>query len=114
QVKDAANATASKALSLTINAPTLSVTTSSLPSGVLASPYSAALTASGGTGAYSWSLTAGALPLGLTLGADGTITGIPLLPGTSNFTVQVRDAAGATAAKALSIAITTTPVVITT
>jgi len=114
QVKDAANATATKALSITINAPTLTVTTTSLPSATPASQYSASLTANGGTGAYSWTLVSGALPLGLSLASDGTITGIALLPGTSNFTVQVRDAAGATATKALSITVTASPVTITT
>jgi large repetitive protein len=114
QVKDSANATASKALTLTVNPPALTVTTTTLAPATLLTPYSQTLTASGGAGGNTWTLTSGALPPGLSLGQDGTIAGSPLLPGTANFTVQVRDSANATASKALTLVVTATPVVIST
>jgi hypothetical protein len=50
------------------------------------------MTASGGTPAYTWSVTAGALPAGLTLAATtGIISGTPSANGTSNFTATVTD-----------------------
>jgi putative Ig domain-containing protein len=89
----------------------LAVATTSLPSGVVGSPYSAQLKATGGDGGYTWSVETGALPPGLTLNATtGAITGTPTAAGTSNFTVAVTDPtlapAGQQATAALSIAIT--------
>jgi hypothetical protein len=56
----------------------LRVATSSLPPGEVGVPYSAQLTASGGKPPYKWSISAGALPPGLTLNsATGVISGIP-------------------------------------
>jgi hypothetical protein len=51
---------------LTIIAP-LTITTTSLSNGVAGTPYSQTLTAIGGTAPYTWQLTAGTLPAGLTL-----------------------------------------------
>jgi hypothetical protein len=71
----------------------LSITTSSLPSGVVGQKYSAQLQASGGTPPLSWSILAGMLPAGLALDpASGLISGTPTAPGTSSFTAQVSDA----------------------
>jgi hypothetical protein len=86
----------------------LSVTTTSLPGGTVGTAYTATLQATGGTLPYSWSVTSGALPAGLSLNAaTGAITGTPTTAATANFTVQVQDSASpaATATKALSIAV---------
>ena len=57
---------------------TLMITTGSLPNGQVNVPYNATLAASGGTTPYTWSLTSGTLPAGLTLNAStGTISGTP-------------------------------------
>lgn len=98
-----------QAMSAFVNVPlSLAVTTSSLPGGVVGSAYSATLAATGGASPYTWSVTAGTLPAGLSLSAStGTISGTPTVSGTSNFTVQVRDAAASTATRALSIVIST-------
>lgn len=86
----------SGALALPIQTPQpLSISPSSLPSGSTAAPYSAALSASGGIPPYSWQLTSGQLPQGLSLNpSSGAITGTPILVipvGSSSFTVQVTD-----------------------
>jgi len=52
---------------------------------------------------YTWSISSGALPAGLTL-SGGTISGTPTNGGTS-FTVQVTDNIGFAATKELSITI---------
>jgi hypothetical protein len=63
---------------LTVNALTpLSVTTSSLPNGQVGNVYSTTLAASGGITPYSWTLTSGMLPSGLSLASNGAITGTP-------------------------------------
>ena len=115
QVSDANSVTATQPLSITVVPPALTVTTTSLPSGTQNAAYSATLTATGGTTPYSWSITVGTLPAGLTLAsATGVISGTPTGTGTSNFTVQVTDTNSATATKALSITVGATPPTVTT
>lgn len=105
-----------KTTTLTINlVPPPSVTTASLTVGTVGTAYSATLVAANGVAPYTWSVTVGTLPAGLTLAAGtGAITGTPTAFGTSSFTVQVKDADNFTATAALSIKINPAPVVITT
>ena len=91
-------------LTLTVQAPALVITTSSLPAGAVGDPYNQALVASGGTGVYSWTLTAGVLPGGLALSTAGVISGSPTALGTFNFTVQV-SSGSETVSRDLSITI---------
>jgi parallel beta-helix repeat protein len=70
--------------------PPLVITSTSLPSGVVGSPYSAQLTASGGSGSYVWSAV-GTLPPGLTLSPAGALTGTPTVAGDYTFTLRVAD-----------------------
>ena len=74
------------ACSVTINA-------AALPSsGVVATPYTGALSATGGTSPYTWSLQFGALPTGLVLNpATGAVTGTPTAVGTYSFTLKASD-----------------------
>ncbi len=85
----------------------LSVTTRSLPAGTVGLAYSATLAATGGTTPYSWAVTTGTLPPGLSLDAStGTITGVPTAPGATKFTVTLTDSTTPTpktAARVLSI-----------
>ena len=111
--------TASANLSITITATALKVTTTSLPTGVTNNSYSTTLQASGGVQSYSWSLINGtSLPNGLSLNANGTISGTPTATGTTNFTVQVMDSETPTAQTAsanLSISINNSaPLTLTT
>ena len=83
----------------------LAVATSSLPDATVGTPYSAQLQAAGGTPPYTWSVSAGLLPAGLSLGSSGAISGTPSADGTFNFTVQVEDSQAMTAIKDLSIVV---------
>ena len=95
----------SASVTVTVTLPT--VTTSSLPTGVVNAAYpSTQLTASGGASPYTWSLTAGSLPTGLApLSSAGIISGTPAATGTFHFTVQVKDSLGNTNTAALAITI---------
>jgi polysaccharide export outer membrane protein len=60
--------------------------------------YNSSVVALGGTGAYRFAITGGALPAGITLNpATGAISGTPTADGTFSYTVQVTDSAGAIA-----------------
>ncbi len=95
----------SSVLTQTINSGPQVVTTS-LSSGTAGTSYSATLAATGGTAPYTWSISTGSLPTGLSLTASaGTIGGTPAVGGTSNFAVQVTDANNVTTTQPLSIVI---------
>ena len=63
------------------------ITTVSLPSGVVGTPYSGTLAVANSL-AVTWSVESGSLPEGLTLGSDGSITGTPSAAGVSTFTAK--------------------------
>jgi hypothetical protein len=78
-------------LSITIVTP-LVITTTSLADGVVGAPYTQTLAATGGDANYTWTLSSGILPAGLSLSSSGVISGTPtsITNGTS-FVVQVQD-----------------------
>jgi hypothetical protein len=87
-----------------------SITTTALAGGTVGLRYTDALTASGGTGPYLWSIVSGALPAGVTLDpATGSLSGVPPKAGLASFTAQVTDAASHLATAALSINVGATP-----
>lgn len=69
---------------------TLTISPATLPNGVVGDAYTQTLAASCGTAPYSFSVSAGALPNGLTLQQNGTLAGTPTAAGTFNFTIQRR------------------------
>jgi uncharacterized protein (TIGR03437 family) len=79
------------------------ITTSPLPQGTVGVAYLQTLSATGGSSPYTWSVTSGALPGGLTLASGGSISGTPSVTGSFNFTVQVRDSTAATATATLAL-----------
>lgn len=54
-------------------------------------PVNVKQTASGGSGTFTWAISKGALPSGLTLAPDGTIAGTPGVAGRYTFTMTVSD-----------------------
>ena len=92
-------------VSVTSN-PAVVVTTTSLADGVQGSAYSETLSAMGGDGTYTWSITNGLLPTGLILNAStGEISGTPTVAETQNFTVEVVSGDRQTMQQALSITV---------
>ena len=84
--------------------------TGSPPNGSVGVPYASCFAASGGTPPYSFAITSGALPPGLSLGPlTGCITGTPSTAGAFSFIATVTDSLGATAS--VSPSITITPVI---
>ncbi len=111
-VIDFAGTRATKTYAVTIAGPSLTVTTTSLPAGVVGTAYSASLSASGGVQPYTW--TATGLPAGLSVSAAGSITGAPTTAGNFTVGVTVKDANGTTASASLALAVSAAPLTITT
>ena len=80
--------------------------------GVIGTPYNISLAATGGAGTLSYSISAGALPGGLTINAAGSIVGTPTAAGTFNFTVLASDAFGDSQTQSYSIKVNYPPVAI--
>ncbi len=108
---------ASADLSITVTMAPLMINTVSLPAATGDVSYSAKLAVAGGIRPYTWSVTGGALPVGLSLNPDtGVISGKPTAPGTAVFRVNVSDAESpsASASQGLNITVTVTPLAVTT
>ncbi len=81
----------------------LNITTNLLNNGVINTPYSQTLIASGGLPPQVWSAISGALPPGVSLSSGGTLSGTPTSVGTFTFTVQVVDQTGTVMTRTYSI-----------
>jgi hypothetical protein len=113
QVTDSINSTAGGVFTLTVNAAPAISTTSPLKNGDVRVPYSQTFAVAGGTGPFTWSVSSGTLPVGLSLSSAGVLSGTPFSNATSNFTIMVTDADGATATKAFVVTIRYTPTIAT-
>jgi hypothetical protein len=84
-----------KQFSITIQKPgVLQITPAALPAGTAGTPYAPiTIGATGGIQPYNWKLIGGQLPPGMSLAANGVLSGTPTLatPSPDQFTVQVQD-----------------------
>jgi hypothetical protein len=100
---DSLSATGSQAYTVTINT-AVSIVTLQLPNAVQGQPYNQTIVASGGSGGYTFSKTAGSFPGGITLSTAGILSGTPGGSGGAvNFTVTVTDSVGGTAVRVYGI-----------
>ena len=84
--------TQSQAYTLAVIAPTIALSPATLPNDQVGQSYSQTLTGSGGTAPYTnFTISAGAMPPGLTISPSGTISGIATGGGLYSFTVQAKD-----------------------
>jgi C1A family cysteine protease len=93
-VKDGAGDSDTRQYNFTIN-PALTITTTSLPYGIVDEPYSEQLTSAGGTGSHTWTDKNGDLyGTGLTLSSDGLVSGTVTEKQTISFIARVEDQVG--------------------
>ncbi|HEY0156995.1 MAG TPA: ice-binding family protein [Thermoanaerobaculia bacterium] len=95
---DANGCEGTRAYSVTVGpvvCPTITLSPTTLPAATAGSPYSEAVTASGGTPPYVYTLRSGALPDGFTLNpATGAVAGVTSETGSFNFEIRATDAGG--------------------
>jgi uncharacterized protein (TIGR03437 family) len=102
---DSTGASAVGSFSVTIAPLAVTITTPSpLSFGMVDVDYPGqVITASGGIAPYTFEITEGSLPAGLTFGANGSISGVPASSGQSTFTVTATDVEGTKSSATLAI-----------
>ena len=96
-------------LTLVVNAAAITVTPTTLPNVMAGVAYDRSLSATGGAGTYSYAVTAGTLPSGITLSSAGRISGRSFAVGNHAFTVTATDSFGNTGSVALRLIILARP-----
>ncbi len=98
---------ASRSYTVTILPPCLGMALNPaiLPDSTVGAAYNQTLTATGEAPPYTFTISAGNLPMGLSLAANGALTGVPTAVGTYNFSVQAGNAGGCTATQAYTVTI---------
>lgn len=85
------------------NTGTLTITTTTLPTAQATVFYNQQLSATGGTPGYTWILTNGQFPPGISMSTSGLVSGTPINSGIYSFSVQATDTQGLTTATTLTI-----------
>jgi lysophospholipase L1-like esterase len=86
----------------------LVITQAQLPYFTLNNAYNLQLTTSGGAFPYTYTVTSGTLPAGVTLSPEGVLSGTPATLQTYSFTIQSRDSKGITVSKSFTGDVTDT------
>lgn len=102
---DANGQSGSRVYNVNVAAPTVTLVPPGLPGGVVGIAYRQALSAQGGVAPYAFAVASGALPTGLSLGADGAISGTPSTIGAFVFTVTATDSLGFTGTREYTVAV---------
>ena len=93
---DGLNTSAPATVTVTVQAATVTLDATAPADATGSAAYTHAFTASGGTAPYTFAQVAGALPDGLALAADGTLSGTPTASGTFAFTIEATDSSTGT------------------
>ncbi|MCX6854571.1 MAG: putative Ig domain-containing protein [Verrucomicrobia bacterium] len=113
QAQDTLMVNGTRSYTFIVASTALAITTSAtLPAGTQGGAYSQALAGSGGTAGYTWSVTSGSLPGGISLSSAGVLSGTPSAPSSSSFTVRLADSGGLTSSLTMSLQIQASPIVI--
>lgn len=105
QALDVNMATTSQELTLIVNSAPV-IARNSLPHGKVGKNYSQFIPVAGGTSPYTWTVSAGSLPSGLSLDSDtGIISGTPDQIDTETFTIEVQDSNSSTTSKTFTLVV---------
>jgi RHS repeat-associated protein len=104
-VTDATGCPGSKAYTLSVVCPAITIAPATLPPATTGTAYNQTLTATGGQPNPTFELATGALPTGLTLSPTGVLSGTPTASGTFTFSVRATDATGCQGTRAYTFAV---------
>lgn len=104
-ITDANGAPATVTLVIHYLAPDLVFSPAKLPAGAVGARFERRLGVTGGHGPYTFEVTQGKLPDGITLGKSGLLIGTPTQAGTYHFVVKVTDRDGAFTTKSFTLVI---------
>ena len=93
---DSLSATGSRPYTVAVGTFSLAVQPNTLPNGTQGVAYNQTLTAVGGNPPYTFTLSSGTLPTGVSLASDGTMSGTPSAAGSFTFIIQAQDGTGDT------------------
>ncbi|KUM23972.1 hypothetical protein AU467_32090 [Mesorhizobium loti] len=92
-----AGTSAPATVTITVSPPTIAYTPANPPTGTVGVAYSQSVAgATGGAAPYTYTVVAGTLPSGLTLAANGTLSGTPTTAGPYSFSVRATDSSTGT------------------
>jgi hypothetical protein len=106
-IADPAGVEATATVMVTVTS--ITITPASLPSAQVGVNYSQQLTASGGAGPYTFTISSGTLPAGLSLSSGGLLTGTPTVGGSFTFTAQVTDSTNSTGNQSFTLIVNQPP-----
>jgi hypothetical protein len=105
RVTDAAGSVVTRSLTIAVAIP-VRILTTGLATATVGDVHLNGLSASGGIGTITWTLTGGVLPAGLVLGSDGILSGTATGPaGSYLITVTATDSLGSRASMQLALAV---------
>lgn len=104
-VVDVKGCKGSQTFTITIDCAAITIAPTSLSAGKVGISYSQTLTASGGTAPYSFALTGGSLPNGLSLSSNGAISGTPTVAGNFSFTITATDSSSCKGSQSFTLQI---------
>ncbi|WP_372018405.1 autotransporter domain-containing protein [Pseudoxanthomonas sp. 10H] len=93
---DAYSTSTAATVSITVSAPAVAIDTATLPATTAGTAYVQALSASGGAAPYSYAVTSGALPAGMSLSASGELSGTPTVAGAFTVGITISDSSTGT------------------
>lgn len=112
-VTDFFDTTAQRSFFLTVFPELRIPTNPNLPTGITNQFYSRQIYAEGGITPYAFSLASGDLPSGISLSANGVVSGVASQPGTFSFVVEVTDSQGIQVQKTFRLTISNLYIVTT-
>lgn len=105
KVTDSTGASTQVNYTLQVVAPTITLSPNSVPSAIQNNAYSQTVTAGGGSAPYTFDITSGSLPAGMSFSSGGVLSGTPTVTGNFSFTARATDAHGFTGSQAYTLTV---------
>lgn len=114
QVTDEATGQVTRDFSIYVEPDALAIETTELPEALTGEAYAAMVEATGGVPPLTWAVSDGALPDGVTLASDGSLSGTPTETGVFDVTLEVTDSEDNAQTRAFMLAVRSGSPLITT